>query len=86
MLLEAYVQAAVVVEEATGVRMEPHMTLREFLRGARPAMHGAVDAFARLTALGERALYSPHAPETEQAAEAERLALEVKEVLKDGLA
>ena len=86
MLLEAYVQAAVVVEKSTGVQMEPHLTLREFLREARPSMHSAAEAFARLTALVERALYSPYTPETEQADEAERLALEVEKVLKNGLA
>lgn len=85
-LLEAYVRAAAVVEEATGVRMEPHVTLREFLREATLGMHGAVEAFARLTALAERALYSSHAPEAELAAEAEKLAVEVEEVLKGGLA
>jgi hypothetical protein len=86
MLLEAYVRAAVVVEGATGVRMGPHVTLREFLREATLGMHGAVGAFARLTALAERALYSSHAPEAEQAAAAEKLAVEVEEVLKGGLA
>jgi len=85
-LLEAYLRAAVVVEEATRVRMEPHMTLREFMREATPRMHSAFEAFARLTALAERALYSSHVPEAEEAAEAEKLTLEVEEVLKGGLA
>ncbi|MFQ5873371.1 MAG: hypothetical protein ACE5JL_06180 [Dehalococcoidia bacterium] len=85
-LLEAYMRAADVVEEATRVRMEPHMTLREFLMGTTPMMYGAVEAFAKLTALAERALYSSHAPEVEEAVEAEKLALEVEEVIRGGVA
>ena len=85
-LLEAYLRAAVTVQKATGVPTQPHMTLREFLREATPGMQSVVEPFARLTRLAERALYSPHVPGTDDADEAERLALEVKEVLKGGVA
>jgi len=85
-LLEAYLRAAVTVQKATGVSAQANMTLREFLREATPGMQSAVKPFARLTRLAERALYSPHVPESDDAAEAEGLALEVEEVLKSGVA
>jgi hypothetical protein len=83
-VLEAYVKAMRAVESVNEISLKPHMTLREFLYDAQPKIGDAVNPFANLTVLAERALYSPHQPRIEEVAKAEDLATKVETVLKHG--
>jgi hypothetical protein len=73
-LLKAYVKAVRVIEKEASVKMEPNMTMREFLTAVKPKLHKAGENFASLTAMAEKALYSPHETLASEAAAAERLA------------
>jgi len=83
-VLEAYVKAMRTIESLYGVSLQPQMTLREFLHDAQSKIGEAVNPFGDLTALAERALYSPHSPEMKEVAKAEDLAAKVEMVLKHG--
>jgi hypothetical protein len=56
-LLALYRESLRLVEAATGSRMEPSATLREFARRVRPRLIS--EAFAEMTGLAEVAFYSP---------------------------
>ena len=83
-MLRAYAAAVRVIGTVTNVPMRPQMTVREFLREILPELDGAAEAFAELTRLSEKALYSPYAPEADEAAKAESLALTVGSMLGGG--
>jgi hypothetical protein len=83
-VLEAYVKAMRTIESLNGISLQPQMTLREFLHDAQPKLGEAVNPFSDLTALAEKALYSPHSPEMKEVAKAEDLAAKVEMVLKHG--
>jgi hypothetical protein len=85
-VLEAYFKAMRTIETRTGISMKPHMTLREFLWEAKPKLNGVADAFADLTVLAERTLYSPHVPGVSESLKAEELALTIDRVLGGGAA
>lgn len=69
------------VEKMTEISMKPQMTLREFLKEVMPELSGATGAFAELTSLAERALYSPYMPREDGALRAENLASKVEKVI-----
>ena len=85
-ILMAYLKAVEKIGAATGIFMELHMTLREFLCEAKPKLRGATDSFSELTFLAERVLYSPYMPEEDEGSKAERLVERVMEALKGGSA
>jgi hypothetical protein len=72
-LLEAYVKAVRVIEKEAAVKMELNMTMREFLTAVKPKLHKTGEDFASLTAMAEKALYSPHETLASEAAAAEEL-------------
>jgi RNAse (barnase) inhibitor barstar len=61
-LMDLYWEAAVLVGEMTGVVLEPHMTMREFLSAAAPKLGKLYWCLETLTSAAERALYSPAVP------------------------
>lgn len=81
-ILMAYLKAAGKIQEAVGISMEPHMTLREFLSESKPKLKGATGFFTELTFMAERILYSPYLPANDEALRAEGLAETTMEVLK----
>lgn len=81
-VLESYVRALKVVEPTTGIILRSNMTLREFLIDTKPKLSEAASLFAELTALAERALYSPYTPKEEDLAQAEDHAINIGRVLK----
>ncbi|MEA2085428.1 MAG: DUF4129 domain-containing protein [Chloroflexota bacterium] len=85
-VLASYLGGLEAVEEAAGISMEPHDTLREFLNIALSRLPAAVEPFRELTAAAEVALYSAREPFEEMAAGAERLAATIKEELERGTA
>jgi len=76
-ILRAYAAAVRVVEITTDVKMQPQVTMREFLGIVLPLLDGSGEAFKRLTQLSEKAAYSPREPGEAEALDAEGLALEV---------
>lgn len=62
-ILAVYAAALHLVEDRTGVRLRPQMTLREFHRAASPRLRG--QTFFQMTALAEITLYSSR-PATEE--------------------
>jgi len=85
-VLASYLSGLEAVEQATGISMEPHDTLREFLNIMLSRLPAATEPFRELTAAAEVALYFAHEPFEEMAAGAERLAATIKEELKRGTA
>jgi hypothetical protein len=80
-VLEAYAKAMKVVEEKTGIYIMPYMTIREYMWETKPKLNGVAAAFADLTFLAERALYSPYTPDAEEIARAENLASNIEMAL-----
>ena len=80
-VLQTYYKAMKIVERMTQISMNPQMTLRGFLKEATPLLDGAVDAFAELTVIAERVLYSPHTPSEDDVLRAENLASKVEEAI-----
>ena len=80
-VLQAYYRAMKIVEGLTQVSMNPQMTLRGFLKETTPLISGAGDAFAELTVIAERILYSPHTPAEDDVLRAETLSLKVEEAI-----
>jgi hypothetical protein len=78
-MLAAYYDVAGVVQRLTAISLESQMTLREFLRETKPLLGRAGEAFAELTYMAERALYSPYIG-AEDVAKAEELAQTLKEL------
>ena len=81
-ILSAYLDGLKVVESVTGISMEPHITLREFLKTSTPCLPGAIKPFTELTVMAEIALYSMHDLTPTAAARAERIAATIKEELE----
>ena len=77
-ILQAYFGTVKGVEKMTQILMKPQMTLREFLKEVMPKLSSAAEAFAELTNLAERVLYSPYMPEKDEALRAENLASQVR--------
>jgi hypothetical protein len=77
-ILQAYFRTVKGVEKMTRIFMKPQMTLREFLKEVTPKLSSATEAFAELTNLAERVLYSPYTPEKDEALRAEQLASQVR--------
>jgi len=80
-ILKAYFSCVLLISERTGLIMEPHMTLREFLSLACSRERGLVKPFTGLTSLAERALYSPHEPSEQEVREALELSEAVRQVI-----
>ena len=80
-VLAAYYDVAGAVQRLTAISLEPQKTLREFLRETKPLLGKAGEAFAELTYLAERALYSPYIGD-EDVGKAEGLAQTLKEELR----
>ena len=80
-VLKAYFSCVLLISERTGLIMEPHMTLREFLSLACSRERGLVEPFTGLTSLAERALYSPHEPSEQEVREALELSEAVRQVI-----
>jgi len=59
-VVQFYVEAQYLIARASGIAIEPEMTMREFLRHSRAVVPSA--AFEELTHLAERAVYSAHRP------------------------
>jgi len=57
---QIYVEAQRLIARASGIAIEPDMTMREFLARSQPVVRSA--AFEELTLLAERAVYSAHRP------------------------
>ncbi len=83
-VLGAYAEGTEAALRYTGRQMAPNVTLRGFLREARPALGGTGNAYAELTLAGEVALYSPADLSEEQAIRAEHVAHQVVEALTGG--
>jgi len=81
-ILSAYLNGLEIVEKVTGISMEPHTTLREFLKTSTPRLPGAINPFTELTIMAEIALYSSHDPTPTAAVRAERIAATIKEELE----
>jgi hypothetical protein len=81
-VLKAYLKALSVVELASNASLEPQMTLREFLQKTKPKLQDTLSAFTELTTLSEKALYSPHIPDSQDITKAESLAATIVEVLQ----
>ncbi len=77
-ILQAYFRTVKGVEKMTRIFMKPQMTLGEFLKEVTPKLSSAAEAFAELTNLAERVLYSPYTPEKDEALRAEQLASQVR--------
>jgi len=80
-VLSAYIDGLRVVEKVTGISMEPHTTLREFLKTSTPRLPGAINPFTELTVMAETALYSSHEPTLTEVVRAEQIAAAIKEEL-----
>jgi flagellin-specific chaperone FliS len=84
-VLRAYAAAVQAIERRGLGKLEPYMTMREFLSAAAPALHSAEDSFSRLTSLAERALYSSHEVEDLEVTAAQQIAASISEVMQRGL-
>ncbi len=84
-VLKAYIETLQAVQTATRISLLPDMTLREYLQASGSKMGEALEAFSELTALAERSLYSPHAPNEKDAEKAENLAIEIGRRLNGGI-
>jgi prefoldin subunit 5 len=80
-ILKAYVEAQTVVHGATGNILTANMTLREYAVISKSRIGEAAQAFAELTGLSEKALYSPHTPQPQEAENAEDLSETVRRIL-----
>jgi len=85
-MLASYLGGLEAVEKATGISMEPHDTLREFLSITLSRLPAAAEPFRELTTAAEVALYSAREPSGDMAARAEQLAATIKEGLGSGTA
>ena len=83
-ILETYFAALEIVERVTTFPMKPQMTLREFLNQTRPSIGNAADAFAELTILAEKILYSSYTPGKDESIKAEKSASKIKEMCSNG--
>ena len=77
----AYGGALKVVEKITGITMEPHRTLREYLNATVPDLSGAAGAFTELTGMAEIVLYSNRDIASDLVEKAEGCAAAIKEEL-----
>jgi hypothetical protein len=85
-LLNAYARAKNIIEKASAMKLEPHMTMREFSRAIEKKGIAAAGNFATMTGMAEVALYSPHATESPEAAKAEELLSMIAEGIQRGTA
>ncbi len=85
-VLKAYVEALRSVQNTTHISLLPNMTLREYLQASSSKIGAALEEFSELTALAERSLYSPHAPNEKDAEKAENLAIAIGRRLNGGIA
>jgi hypothetical protein len=81
-VLRAYSEGLRAVESVSGSSLKASMTLREYLQEAKLLSAEILGAFAELTFLAERALYSPHIPDRKEVKETEILAAKIQEDLK----
>ncbi|MDH5807390.1 MAG: hypothetical protein QXW62_05870 [Candidatus Methanomethylicaceae archaeon] len=61
-LIDGYWEAVEIISNKTGVKMESHMTMREFLKATASKLSELYECFEALTSATERALYSPNVP------------------------
>lgn len=80
-VIGAYLGALAAAESATGQRLGPVVTLREFLARATGALGAALEPFARLTALAEASLYGGPGDDADRNGRAAQLAARVKKEL-----
>jgi len=62
-LIDLYWEAVEIVSKMTGIAMEPHMTMREYLSATASKLGKLSWCFETLTSAAERALYSTKIPE-----------------------
>jgi len=80
-ILTAYLGALETVEKVSRATLQPHLTLREFLKTTASKLPTALKPFTELTAITEVALYSIRHLDEETARRAEKLADTIKEEL-----
>jgi hypothetical protein len=85
-LLNIYVRAKDIIEKASAMKMEPHMTMREFSRAIEKRGIAASGNFTKLTSMAERGRYSQHEVENVEAADAEKLLSAIVEDIQRGAA
>ena len=85
-ILSAYLNGLGVVEKVTGVSMEPHTTLREFLNTSASQLPKAINLFTELTVMAEIALYSSYDLTQNEADKAEQISDAIREELDSGTA
>ncbi|MFC2019134.1 DUF4129 domain-containing protein [Chloroflexota bacterium] len=85
-ILSAYLSGLEAVENASGIMLLPHTTLREFIDAVTPVLPGSIASFAALTTLAEIALYSGHRLDKNMAAQAKQLAATALAELQSGTA
>ena len=83
-IISAYRAGLIIVARISGIRMAPHVTLREFLKTVTQALPGVTRPFAGLTTLAENALYSDRRPPKETAATAEGFSADINKELGRG--
>ena len=84
-VLTAYLEGRRAIEKAAGIHIEPHITLREFLKLAVTNITAtAGQRFAELTKVAEVTLYSAHEPDEGMVVDARQQAADIKkEIYRD---
>jgi hypothetical protein len=84
-ILTAYLEGRRVIEKATGIHIEPHITLREFLKLVITEVNASTgQLFAELTKMAEVTLYSAREPDEGMVAAARQQAADIeKEIDRD---
>ncbi|HEY41211.1 MAG TPA: hypothetical protein G4O18_05060 [Dehalococcoidia bacterium] len=78
-ILTAYLEGRRAIEKATGIHIEPYITLREFLKVVVTNVTAAVgQRFTELTRMAEVTLYSAREPDEGMAADARQQAADIK--------
>ncbi len=83
-IISAYRAILAITEKISGIRMLPHMTLREFLMSVTKLIPKITRPLSDLTAMVERVLYSNQKSTKQSAVSAERLTVNIKEELNRG--
>jgi hypothetical protein len=83
-IISAYRTGLIIIEKISGIRMAPHVTLREFLKTVTKVVPRITRPLTELTTMAENALYSDHRPPPETAATAEGFTADIKKELDRG--
>jgi hypothetical protein len=82
-IIYAYYLAVAAVQKLSGIIFQPQMTVREFSNHAKSTLGRMARLFTNLTSLAERALYSHHMLDKEEASSAKEAAEELGRGEKD---